>query len=75
MHVYEVESIELVSYHLKDIAHLRLFLWKENFKKNMTPIIWDDFLDVFFNRFFLRDLREAKAKKFVNLRKGSMSVK
>lgn len=41
----------------------------------MAPIVCDDLGNAFLDRFFPRKLRERKAKKFMNLRKGSMSVK
>ena len=40
----------------------------------MSPITWDCFSETFLNGFFPIELREAKAKEFMNLRKGNMTV-
>ena len=41
---------------------------------NTTPIAWDWFNETFVNRFFPIELREEKAKDFINLRKENMIV-
>ncbi|XP_049358616.1 uncharacterized protein LOC125823265 [Solanum verrucosum] len=38
------------------------------------PIDWEVFKEAFIDRFFPRELRDAKVEEFINLRKGSMSV-
>lgn len=40
-----------------------------------TPAKWEDFCSAFINYFFFQELREAKAKLFVNLRHSRMSIK
>lgn len=35
---------------------------------------WDEFMTTFLERFFPRELREAKAADFINLRQNSMTV-
>ncbi|WMV57975.1 hypothetical protein MTR67_051360, partial [Solanum verrucosum] len=54
MQVNGTKSVELVSYQLKDVAHIWFTQWKD--------------------RFFPRELVEAKAQEFMNLKQGSMSV-
>ena len=41
---------------------------------NTTPISRESFSETFLDRLFPRDLREAKAQEFMNLRQGSMMV-
>ena len=38
------------------------------------PIIWECFNETFLDRFFLIELREAKAQELMNLRQGNMTV-
>lgn len=37
--------------------------------------MWDEFLGVFIDYFFLQELRETLAKEFVNLKQRKISVK
>ncbi|WMV19302.1 hypothetical protein MTR67_012687 [Solanum verrucosum] len=48
--------------------------WKENKGENASLVTWECFTGAFLDRFFPRELREAKAQEFMNLRQGSMSV-
>ncbi|WMV46121.1 hypothetical protein MTR67_039506 [Solanum verrucosum] len=72
MQVTENVRVELASYQLKDVAHIWYTQWKENMGTDATPITWDCFGETFLDRFFQRELREAKAQEFMNLRQGSM---
>lgn len=42
--------------------------------ENATPMTWEYFIGAFLYKFFPRELREAKAHEFINLRQGSMLV-
>ncbi|XP_049369394.1 uncharacterized protein LOC125834274 [Solanum verrucosum] len=42
--------------------------WKENRGTNVAPIPWDWFSETILDRFFPRELREAKAQEFRNIR-------
>ena len=64
----------MASYQWKDIAHIRYIEWKENRGANAAPITWHCFSETFLYRFFPIELREAKAKEFMNLRHGNMTV-
>jgi len=66
--------VELASYQLKDVAHIWFTQWKENMGTYAVPITWECFNGPFLDRFFPRELREAKAQEFMNLRRGNMSV-
>ncbi|KAH0721575.1 hypothetical protein KY285_005148 [Solanum tuberosum] len=68
------DQVELGSYQLKDVAHIWYTQWKENRGTNAAPITWDWFNETFLERFFPRELREAKVQEFMNLRQGSMPV-
>ncbi|KAH0723877.1 hypothetical protein KY290_005311 [Solanum tuberosum] len=48
--------------------------WKENRGENAAHVTWECFTRAFLDRFFPRELREAKAQEFMNLRQGIMSV-
>ncbi|WMV08081.1 hypothetical protein MTR67_001466 [Solanum verrucosum] len=67
-------GVELASYQLKDVAHIQFTQWKENRGTDTAPITWECFSETFLDRFFPRELREAKAQEFMNLRQGSISV-
>ncbi|WMV13767.1 hypothetical protein MTR67_007152 [Solanum verrucosum] len=49
--------------------------WKENKGENATPVTWECFTRAILDKFFPRELTEAKAKEFINLRQGSMVFK
>ena len=40
-----------------------------------VPVRWELFKIAFLERFFPREIREAKVKEFINLQQGSMTVK
>ena len=39
-----------------------------------VPITWELFKTTFLERFFPREMREAKVEEFINLKQGSMTV-
>ena len=47
---------------------------KKNRGANAVPITIDYLSETFLERFFLMELREAKAQEFMNLRHGNMKV-
>ncbi|WMV59600.1 hypothetical protein MTR67_052985, partial [Solanum verrucosum] len=71
MKVTDNDRVELASYQLKDVAHIWYTQWKENKVTDATPITWECFSETFLDRFFPRELREAKAQEFMNLRQGN----
>ena len=40
-----------------------------------VPITWELFKTTFLERFFPREMREAKVEEFINLKQGSMTVR
>ena len=51
-----------------------LYLVEREQGSDITPITWDCFSENNMYRFFPRELREAKAQEFMNLRQGSMTI-
>ena len=74
MQVTGNDQVELASYQLKDDAHIYYTQWKENRGANAAPITWDCFSETFRYKFFTKELREAIALEFMNLRQSSMIV-
>jgi len=74
MQVTGTGSVELESYQLKGVAHIWFTQWKENMGVDAAPVTYDCFTGYFLDRFFPRELREAKAQDFMNLKQGSITV-
>ncbi|WMV30529.1 hypothetical protein MTR67_023914, partial [Solanum verrucosum] len=52
--------VELAFYQLKDVAHIWYTQWKEKKGTYVVPITGDCFRKTLLDRFFPRELREAK---------------
>jgi len=74
MQVTGNDRVKLASYQLKDVAHIWFTKWKDNKSEDVAPVTSDCFTGAFLDRFFSRELREAKAQDFMNLKQGSISV-
>lgn len=74
MPVGDTVSVELASYHLKDVSRIWFDQWKKITGKNVTPLGWAIFEYAFLGHFFSKELREAKPREFLNLEQGSMSI-
>ncbi|XP_049369333.1 uncharacterized protein LOC125834206 [Solanum verrucosum] len=70
----EFLGVELASYQLKDVAHIWFTQRKENRGENAASVTWECFTGAFLDRFFPRELREAKAQEFMNLRQVPSSA-
>ena len=55
------------------MSHIWFTQWKDNKGENATPVT-GLFYERFFDKFFPRELKEAKAYEFINLNQGSMLV-
>ncbi|XP_049350324.1 uncharacterized protein LOC125814924 [Solanum verrucosum] len=78
LEIIEVSSIkkaELAAYQLKNVAQIWYEQWKDSRPIRAGPIEWQAFKFAFLDRFFPRELREAKFGEFINLKQGRMSVK
>ena len=69
------EKGELASYQLKDVAQVWYTQWKGNRPKESGPIEWEEFKEVFLDKYFLCEMSEVKVDEFINLKQGNMSVK
>ncbi|XP_049410662.1 uncharacterized protein LOC125873856 [Solanum stenotomum] len=74
MEVTSNDRVELASYQLKDVAHILFTKWKDNRGADASPVTWDCFTRAFLDRFFPRELREAKAQELMNSRQGTVPV-
>ncbi|KAF5454703.1 hypothetical protein F2P56_024349 [Juglans regia] len=74
----EEQKVESAVYNLADVAN---GLWRathgliQQELGESTPISWSKFKEVFNNRFFPLSIRETKARKFADLKQGSMTVR
>ena len=71
----DTEKAELASYKLKDVAQTWCKIWQDRRVLGGVPITWEMFKTTFLERFFLREMRGAKVEEFINLKKGSMTVR
>ena len=62
MQVTGNDRLKVESYQFKDVAHIWYIQLKDT-----TPITWVCISKTFLDRFFLIELREAKAQEFMNL--------
>ncbi|XP_015087015.1 uncharacterized protein LOC107030142 [Solanum pennellii] len=67
-------NAELVSYKLKDVAQIWHMKWRDNRPLRGELVSWEIVKRAFLDRFFPREMREAKVVEFINLRLGGMSV-
>ncbi|XP_069152798.1 uncharacterized protein [Solanum lycopersicum] len=71
----DIDKAELTSYQLKDVAQIWCKMWQDSRVLGGVPVTWELFKTTFLNRFFPREMREAKVEEFTNLKQGSMIVK
>ena len=70
-----VEKSKWASYQLKDVAQSWYKVWKDSRALRGGPTTWDLFKMAFLEWFFPRKMKDAKVKKFVNRKQGSMLFK
>ncbi|WMV41208.1 hypothetical protein MTR67_034593, partial [Solanum verrucosum] len=68
MGVSPQEKAELVAYRLKDVAQLWYTQWNRNRPVGVAHTEWEVFKSTFLDRYFPRELREAKVEESTNLR-------
>ncbi|KAF3655080.1 hypothetical protein FXO38_14848 [Capsicum annuum] len=56
-------------------AQGQVVLWKKGRGEDATPMTWQGFQDSFLDKFFSLEMREANVEEFINLRRGSVTVK
>nr|XP_025886187.1 uncharacterized protein LOC112941207 [Solanum lycopersicum] len=75
MGVTDIEKAELASYQLKDVAQTWCKMWRDSHVLEGVPVTWELFKTTFLERFFPREMKEAKVEEFINLKQGSMTVR
>ncbi|XP_069155812.1 uncharacterized protein [Solanum lycopersicum] len=71
----DIEKAELASYQLKDVAQTWCKMWRDSRVLGGVPVTWELFKTTFLERFFPREMKEAKVEEFINLKQGSMTVR
>ncbi|XP_015072602.1 uncharacterized protein LOC107016730 [Solanum pennellii] len=71
----DIEKVELSSYQLKDVAQTWCKMWQNSRVLGGVPGTWELFKTTFLERFFPREIKEAKAEEFINLKQGLMTVR
>ena len=64
----DIEKAELASYQLKDVAQSWCKMWQDSRVQGGVPVTWELFKTAFLERFFPREMREAKVEEFINLK-------
>ena len=64
----DTDKAELASYQLKDVAQTWCKMWQDNRVLGGVSVTLEIFKRVFLERFFPREMREAKVKEFINLK-------
>ena len=64
----EIEKAELSLYHLKDVAHVWCKMWKDRRSLGGSLVTWELFKTALLERFFPREMKEAKVEEFINLK-------
>ena len=67
-----IENAELDSYQLKDVAHTWCKMWQDSRVLGGVLVTWEPFKTAFQERFFPRELREAKVEDSSTLKKSMM---
>ena len=74
MPVVDAVRVELATYQLKNVARTWFDQWKDVRDDDAPHSSWAYFQEAFLGRFFLRELEEAKVRKFFTLKKDSFRV-
>ena len=69
MGLNEEEKVEFAIYQLKDVAQVWYNMSVDGRKPGEVPITWDILNTAFLEKFFPKELREAKVEEFINLRR------
>ncbi|XP_010324927.1 uncharacterized protein [Solanum lycopersicum] len=71
----EIEKAELASYQLKEVLQAWCKIRQDSRALGGGLITWELFKIAFLERFFPREMREAKFEEFINLKHGSMTIR
>ena len=68
MGAMKIEKGELAFYQLKDVAQTLCKMWNDRRELGGGPTTWELFKYAFLERFFHREMKEAKVEEFINLK-------
>ena len=68
MHVTNNVRVELAAYQMKNVARTWFDQWNQGRAEDAPPASWACFEEAFLGRFFPRELKEAKVRKFLTLK-------
>ncbi|XP_069150224.1 uncharacterized protein [Solanum lycopersicum] len=71
----DTTKAELASYQLKDVAQNLCNMSQDCRVLGGGPVIWELLKIAFLERFFPREMREAKVEEFINVKKGFIKVR
>ncbi|XP_060211896.1 uncharacterized protein LOC132639469 [Lycium barbarum] len=74
MHASDIESVELASYRLRDIAVQWYKTWELSRGANASPAVWQDFSEAFLRHYLPKETRRAQVDRFLALRQWNMSI-
>lgn len=74
MGAIDTEKAELACYQLKDIAKSWYKMWQDSKPLGRVPVMWKMFKIAFLERFFPKDMMEAKIEELISLKLGSITV-
>ena len=67
-------KVELALYQLREVTQGWYSQWKDNRPVELGTIEWEDRTEALLGMYFPCERREVKVEKFINLKKGNMSV-
>ncbi|XP_033513246.2 uncharacterized protein [Nicotiana tomentosiformis] len=74
MHALDIESVELASYRLWDVAVQWYETWELSRGTNAPPTVWEEFSGAFLPHYLPAEIRQARVDRFLTLKQGNMSV-
>ncbi|KAH0724869.1 hypothetical protein KY284_000734 [Solanum tuberosum] len=74
MHFIDTVRVELAAYQLKNVARTWFDKWKGGRAEDAPPASWACFKEAFLERFFPQELKKAKVREFLTLKKDSLIV-
>ncbi|XP_027769953.1 uncharacterized protein LOC114075976 [Solanum pennellii] len=71
----DTEKAELASYQFKDVTQSLCKMWQDSRALGGVPVTWKLFKKAFLERFFPREMTDARVEEFSNLKQVSMTVR
>lgn len=70
MGVTSREKVEIASYQFKYVAQLWYTQWKDSRPVESCLLEWEEFQELFLERYFTREKRQVNIEEFINLIQG-----